>query len=316
MQHTRELYERCAAELEKAVFGQADTIELLLIGLLSEGHVLIEGVPGTAKTLLVRCLAMALDCDYKRIQFTPDLMPADVIGTNVFDMRTSEFTFKPGPVFANLVLGDEINRAPPKAQAALLQAMQEHAVTVDGIRYDLASPFMVFATQNPIEQEGTYPLPEAELDRFMFKVLVDYPDESSERRVLAEHHTSMHARDLAQFGIAKVADAAALTEAKRRVREVGVRDEVIDYVSRLGRATRNHVEILLGASPRAGVTLLVAAKARASFQGRDYVTPDDVKHVFLPTLRHRVVLRPTAELERASTDSVLQAVLAGVEVPR
>jgi len=316
MQQAKALYERCAAELEKVVFGQRPTIELMLAGLLSEGHVLLEGVPGTAKTLLVRALALILQCDYKRIQFTPDLMPADVIGTNVFDLKTSEFRFKPGPVFANLVLGDEINRAPPKTQAALLQAMQEHAVTVDGTPYDLGSPFMVFATQNPIEQEGTYPLPEAQLDRFMFKILVDYPDEASERRVLAEHHTSTHARDLAQFGLQHVADAAALAEAKSQLRAVAVRDELVDYVARLVRATRNHVEILLGASPRAGVMLLVAGKTMAAFEGRDYVIPDDVKRVFLPTLRHRTVLRPTAELEQASTDRVLEGVLASVEVPR
>ena len=316
MPPAKDLYERCAAELEKVVFGQRPTIELLLAGLLSEGHVLIEGVPGTAKTLLVRCLARVLECEYRRIQFTPDLMPADVIGTNVFDLKTSEFRFKPGPLFANLVLGDEINRAPPKTQAALLQAMQEHAVTVDGIRYDLGAPFMVFATQNPIEQEGTYPLPEAQLDRFMFKIVVDYPDEDAERRILAEHHNTMHARDLARFELAKVADAEALAEAKDQVRAVAVRQEVVDYVARLVRATRTHVDILLGASPRAGVMLLVAGKTMAAFEGRDYVIPDDVKKVFLATLRHRIVLRPTAELEQASTDRVLHGILSSVDVPR
>ncbi len=316
MQQIKELYERSLAEVEKVVFGQREPILLMLCALLSEGHVLVEGVPGTAKTLLVRCLAELLDCRFKRIQFTPDLMPADVIGTNVFDAKTGQFRFHPGPVFTNFVLADEINRAPAKTQAALLEAMQEGKVTVDGVTYPLEPPFMVFATQNPIEQEGTYPLPEAQLDRFMFKVAVEYPDETSEKRLLGEHHTTLGDRDLSRFGLQKTADIPSLLEAKRRANEAIVRDEVVAYVNRLIRSTRNHVEILLGASPRAGVTLLAAAKTLAAFEGRDYVLPDDVKKLFLPVLRHRIVLRPSADLEFASTDRVLEGVLANMEVPR
>ena len=316
MQQIKELYERCLCEMEKVVFGQRGPIELMLCALFSEGHVLIEGVPGTAKTLLVRCLAQELACTFKRIQFTPDLMPADITGSNVFNMKTGEFHFNPGPIFANFVLADEINRSPAKTQAALLEAMQEREVTVDGVTYPLKPPFMVFATQNPIEQEGTYPLPEAQLDRFMFKIIVDYPDEESEKRILSEHHESLASRDFARFGLNKVADTESLQEATRCVHGVTVRPEVMAYVNRLVRATRNHVEILLGASPRAGLTLLVAAKTLAAFDGRNYVIPDDVKRLLVPVLRHRILLRPTAELEQASTDRVLESVLSHVEVPR
>lgn len=316
MQQIKELYERSLSELEKVVFGQRGPIELMLCALLSEGHVLVEGVPGTAKTLLVRCLAELLDCRFKRIQFTPDLMPADVIGSNVFDLKEGQFRFNAGPVFTNFVLADEINRAPAKTQAALLEAMQERKVTVDGVTYPLEPPFMVFATQNPIEQEGTYPLPEAQLDRFMFKVTVEYPDEASEKRILTEHHSTLGDRDLSRFGLQKVADIPSLLDAKRLVRKAIVRDEVVAYVNRLIRVTRNHVEILLGASPRAGVMLLAAAKTLAAFDGRDYVLPDDVKRLFLPVLRHRILLRPSADLELASTDRVLEGVLASMEVPR
>ena len=316
MQQVKDLVEKFREELNKVVFGQAEPIELMLCALLSEGHVLIEGVPGTAKTLLVRTMAHVLDGRFKRVQFTPDLLPADIIGTNVFDLKSSEFRFHPGPIFTNFLLADEINRAPAKTQAALLEAMQERQVTVDGENRETGSPFIVFATQNPIEQEGTYPLPEAELDRFMFKVIVDYPDEASEIRMLEEHHDFLSVSDLGRFSLNQVADIAALQQAKGCVRKTIVRPEVVGYVNRLIRATRNHVEILLGASPRAGVTLLAAAKTMAAFEGREYILPDDIKKIFCPVLRHRIILRPTADLEQRSADRILSELLAGAEVPR
>jgi MoxR-like ATPase len=303
-------------EVSKAVVGQTDVVDALLVGLITGGHVLIEGVPGTAKTLIARAVAHAIDVSFKRIQFSPDMMPADVVGTNVFDSKRQEFYLRQGPVFANLVLADEINRTPPKTQAALLEAMQEQSVTIDGVAHALPSPFLVVATQNPVEYEGTYPLPEAQLDRFAQKVVVSYPSADDERAILARHSGGMEMPDFATLGLRAVATGADVLAARAELDAVVVDDGVLDYVSAIVRATREHPVVFLGASPRAGVSVLVAAKARALMAGRGFVTPDDVKASALPGLRHRVLLRPEVEIEGTEPDSVIADVLGSVPVPR
>jgi MoxR-like ATPase len=307
----RGLHEACVAQMEKVIIGQRAVIDGAMIALLTDGHVLLEGVPGVAKTLLVRTLAAALDCTFRRIQFTPDLMPSEVTGSTV--LREGDLVFRPGPVFAHFVLCDEINRAPAKTQSALLEAMQERAVTADGTRHLLEDMFVVFATQNPIEQEGTYPLPEAELDRFLVKLLVGYPDESSERKVLATHHAAGATFEPKQ--IEKVANLAQLARAKQVVRELAVSPEMIDYATRLIRATRTHLSVSVGASPRAGLGILRAAKAQAALSGRNFVIPDDVKRWAAPVLRHRLVLTPSAEISGTTPDQVIASLLDSVAVP-
>jgi MoxR-like ATPase len=304
------------AEVGKAVVGQGDVIESLLIGLVTGGHVLLEGVPGTAKTLMVRSLAFSLDASFKRIQFSPDLMPADVVGTTVYDAGAGTFRLRTGPVFANLVLADEINRTPPKTQAALLEAMQEGQVTIDGISHPLPQPFLVVATQNPVEYEGTYPLPEAQLDRFQQKVVVDYPDETSEVEVLTRHLSGLEMTDLAAFGMRPAASVADVMAARATLSGVVVDEGVTRYTAEVVRATRDHASVLLGASPRAGVSLLVASKAHAMLEGRDFVTPDDVKALAFRCLRHRIIVRPEVEIEGLGADAVLHDVLDKVPVPR
>jgi len=304
------------AEVAKAVVGQAATVDALLVGLITGGHVLLEGVPGTAKTLLARTLAHCLDVSFKRIQFSPDLMPADVVGTNVFDLDRQEFPLFTGPVFANIVLADEINRTPPKTQSALLEAMQEGQVTIDGIGHLLPKPFLVVATQNPIEYEGTYPLPEAQLDRFGQKVLVDYPSEAEETAILMRHVGGMEMTDLDELGVRRVASAADVLAARASLDTVVVDDGVVAYVASLVRSTRLHPAVFLGASPRAAVSVLVASKARALLAGRAFVTPDDVKLAVTPCLRHRVLLRAEIEIEGTGVDAVLTDVLGQVPVPR
>jgi MoxR-like ATPase len=312
----RSLAQNVRAEVGKAVVGQDDAIESLLIGLITGGHVLLEGVPGTAKTLMARSLAFALDSSFKRIQFSPDLMPSDVVGTTVYDAEGGTFRLRTGPIFANLVLADEVNRTPPKTQAALLEAMQEGQVTIDGAAHALPQPFLVIATQNPVEYEGTYPLPEAQLDRFQQKVVVDYPDEASELEVLNRHLSGLEMTDLAAFGMRPVASVDDVLAARATLGDVVVDPAVVSYTAGIVRGTREHPSVLLGASPRAGVSLLVASKAHAMLQGRDFVTPDDVKAMSARCLRHRIIVRAEVEIEGYGADSVLADVLGKVPVPR
>ncbi|WP_017538514.1 AAA family ATPase [Nocardiopsis halophila] len=303
-------------EVAKAVVGQDETVTGLVVALLCRGHVLMEGVPGVAKTLLVRALSAALDLDHKRTQFTPDLMPGDVTGSMVYDARTAEFEFHRGPVFTNLFLADEINRTPPKTQAALLEAMEERQVTVAGDPSPLPDPFVVAATQNPVEYEGTYPLPEAQLDRFLLKLVVALPERDDEVGVLARHAAGFDPSDLEAAGVRPVAGPVELAAARAAAASVRVSQEVLGYIVDLCRATRRSPSLQLGASPRGATALLRTSRAWAWLSGRDYVTPDDVKALARATLRHRVALRPEAELEGATADGVLDGVLASVPVPR
>jgi MoxR-like ATPase len=304
------------SEVAKVVVGQEGTLSGLVAALLVNGHVLLEGVPGVAKTLIVKALAASLSLDFKRVQFTPDLMPSDVVGQTILDGRDSSFRFRAGPVFTNLLLADEINRTPPKTQAALLESMEERQVTIEGQTRPLPDPFVVVATQNPVEYEGTYPLPEAQLDRFLFKLQVGYPTAEQESLVLMRHHQGLDPHDLAASGITGVAGPADLAAARVLVDRVQVEDPVLDYVVRLVRATRDSPSVTLGVSPRGAAALLKASKAWAWLAGRDYVTPDEVKAVAKPTLRHRLILRPELELEGATPDGVLEGILAAVPTPR
>ena len=304
------------AEVGKAVVGQDGVVTGLLIALICQGHVLLEGVPGVAKTLLVRALASALSLDSKRVQFTPDLMPGDVTGSLIYDARTARFDFRAGPVFTNLLLADEINRTPPKTQAALLEAMEERQVTVEGSARPLAAPFLVAATQNPVEYEGTYPLPEAQLDRFLLKLTVGLPERAEELGILDRHAAGFDPRDLAAAGLRPVAGAADLAAACAAAGRLRVAPEITGYIVDICRATRVSASLLLGVSPRGATALLATSRAWAWLSGRDYVTPDDVKALARPTFRHRIQLRPEAELEGATSDGVLDGVLASVPVPR
>ncbi len=307
---------RLRAEVGKVVVGQEAIVSGLVVALLCRGHVLLEGVPGVAKTLLVRTLSLALDLSTKRLQFTPDLMPGDVTGSLIFDSRTAAFQFREGPVFTNLLLADEINRTPPKTQSALLEVMEERQVSVEGEARPLPDPFIVAATQNPIEYEGTYPLPEAQLDRFLLKLSVPLPSRDEELGVLRAHHAGFDPRNLLAAGVRPVANADDLHAARAAVQRVGVADAVLAYIVDLCRATRTSPSLELGASPRGATALLGAAKAWAWLLGREYVTPDDVKALARPTLRHRVRLRPEAQLEGVTVDAVLDSVLATVPTPR
>jgi MoxR-like ATPase len=312
----REALSRVRAEVGKAVVGQDAAVTGLVIALLCRGHVLLEGVPGVAKTLLVRALSAALQLETMRVQFTPDLMPGDVTGSLVYDARTAEFSFREGPVFTNILLADEINRTPPKTQASLLEAMEERQVSVEGRPRSLPTPFVVAATQNPIEYEGTYPLPEAQLDRFLLKLTMPLPARDAEIEVLRRHAGGFDPRDLAGAGIRPVAGPADLAAGSRAVAGVRVGDEVMGYVVDVVRATRSSPSLALGVSPRGATALLASSRAWAWLSGRDYVTPDDVKALARSTLRHRVQLRPEAELEGVRVDGVLDSVLAAVPVPR
>jgi MoxR-like ATPase len=301
-------------EIGKVIVGQEQMVELLLAAVLADGHVLIEGVPGVAKTLTAKLLSKSISVGFSRIQFTPDLMPSDVIGTSIFNPKDSTFQFNKGPIFSNIVLIDEINRAPAKTQAALFEVMEERQITVDGHSYQLSTPFMVVATQNPIEQEGTYHLPEAQLDRFLFKINVSYPTAEQEFRVVMQHH-QQNLNDMINQ-VSAALSAAQIQELRKQVRTIHVEEKLISFITTIVANTRNHKSIYLGASPRASIGILNGAKALASMRGRDFVTPDDIIYVIPPVLRHRIVLTPDKEMEGASTDDVIQQIITSIEVPR
>ena len=303
-------------EVRKAVVGQDEVIDLMLASLLAGGHILLEGVPGTAKTLLTQAFAASLTLRFGRIQFTPDLMPGDVLGTNLFNFQTNSFILTKGPIFTQLLLADEINRTPPKTQAALLQAMNERLVTIDGHDYALGDEFMVVATQNPIEQQGTYPLPEAQLDRFLFKIIIAHPDRDEEREIVRRHGHRPAMPRLEDFGLTPVIAASALSHVREIVASIRLSDALIDYIVDVIRATRQHSSLEVGASTRAANMLASAVRAFAALQGRDFVIPDDVKTLALPVLRHRVVLSPGAEIEGLSADRILGEILDQTAAPR
>ena len=308
--------EHIRTELRKVIVGQDDAIEQILIALLAEGHALVEGVPGTAKTLTVKTLSRIINASFSRIQFTPDLMPSDITGTNVFNIATSNFNLRRGPIFTDILLADEINRTPPKTQAALLEAMEERQVTIDGDAYPLPPLFTVLATENPIEYEGTYPLPEAQLDRFQLKILLDYPNEDHEREVIARWNAGFNSKRLEEVDLQPLPDPEAIIRSRADVARAQMEPGVQRYAVDLVRRTRAHPFIHYGASPRASVALLLCSKALAAIRGRDFVTPDDVRDVALPVLRHRLTLRAEAELDGVTPDSVITDILKSVEVPR
>jgi MoxR-like ATPase len=312
----RSLADNIRAQVAKAVVGQADTVDLMLVALFSGGHILLEGPPGTAKTLLARCFAASLGLHFGRIQFTPDLLPGDIIGTNQFNFQTSSFVVNRGPIFCELLLADEINRTPPKTQAALLEAMQERHVTLDGKTHVLSDRFMVIATENPIEQQGTYPLPEAQLDRFLFKHKLAYPSEAEEIAMVEAQGASVRMPDPTIMGITAIAERSHLAECVALVSSAKLTEPVVAYIVNLIRATRVSPDVSHGASPRSGAMLAVAARAHAALDGRDYVIPDDVKALVLPALRHRIILSPAAEIDGRKVDDVVKSVVEVVEAPR
>ncbi len=303
-------------ELRKTIVGQDEAIEQMLVALLAEGHALLEGVPGTAKTLMVKTLAAITGSRFSRIQFTPDLMPSDITGTNVFNMQTSEFSLRQGPIFTDILLADEINRTPPKTQAALLEAMEERQTTIDGSRYKLSQMFTVLATENPIEYEGTYPLPEAQLDRFLLKILIDHPAENEEQEIVARWDAGFNSHRLDQIQILRLEDPSAIAHCRQEVRNMRMEPGVQKYIVDIVRKTRSHTSILYGASPRASIAMLICSKALAAIRGRDFPTPDDVRDVALPVLRHRLSLRAEAELDGATTNAAVADIIKTVEVPR
>jgi MoxR-like ATPase len=301
-------------EIAKVIVGQTEMLQLLVAGILSGGHILIEGVPGVAKTLTAKLLAHSIDVPFSRIQFTPDLMPSDVIGTSVFNPKTTEFDFKAGPIFSNIVLIDEINRSPAKTQAALFEVMEERQITVDGVTHILQAPFMVIATQNPVEHEGTYRLPEAQLDRFLFKINVPYPNVQEELQILIRHHER---KDKSQLEtIRQILTGATILQLQQQVRAIFTDEKMMRYIAQIVSETRSHKSIYLGASPRASIGILNGSKALAAMNGRDFITPDDVKFVALPVLRHRLILTPDKEMEGILVDDVVLQIIKGIEVPR
>ena len=301
-------------EVNKIIVGQDDMIELLIAAILADGHVLIEGVPGVAKTLTAKLLSRTMSVNFSRIQFTPDLMPSDIIGTSIFNLKTSEFEFKQGPLFSNIVLIDEINRAPAKTQSALFEAMEERQITIDGKTYPLTAPFIVLATQNPVEQEGTYRLPEAQLDRFIFKIEVDYPSLDEETKIISEYHARKNTVDI--NSVNGVMNASNVKEYRDKVSQVHIDTNLISYIAKIVNQTRNKSSLYLGASPRASLAILTSSKAIAAMRGRDFVTPDDVKFVATPVLKHRVMLTPEKEMEGITTKEVIKQIIEKIEVPR
>jgi len=310
------LFRRLREEADKVLVGLEEPFELLVVALLTGGHILLEGVPGTAKTLMAKTLARLVKAEFNRIQFTPDLMPSDILGTSVFDITTSQFYLKKGPIFTQILLADEINRAPAKTQSALLETMEEHQVSLEGERHALEAPFMVIATQNPIEYEGTYPLPEAQLDRFLFKVLVPYSELETEIEVLRRYHHGFDAHNLAATGLQPVLPATGVGQMREMITKVIVEEGILTYIAQVAAASRRSPDIMLGASTRAATHVLLAAKTYAALQGRNYVTPDDIKFITPPVYRHRLLLKPEAEIEGLDPDAVIQRLLAQVEVPR
>lgn len=314
--YTKYIVDKIKNEIDKVIVEQEEMLKYCMVGLLCGGHVLLEGVPGLAKTLMVRTLAKTMNVDFKRIQFTPDLMPSDVTGTKIFNMQTREFELKKGPIFTNFLLADEINRTPPKTQAGLLEAMEEQAVTIDGQNIQLPSPYMVFATQNPLEYEGTYPLPEALLDRFLMKILIDYPSAQAEKAVLERYHEGFNSIDLDSSGVEAVCNGEDILGCREEIKKVQVDNSIFDYIIQIVRETRNYTSIEVGSSPRGSIALLQSAKAYAVISGRDYVIPEDIKAVAYPVLRHRITLRPELTIEGIKEDKVIDNILMQIKVPR
>ncbi|SKC47133.1 AAA family ATPase [Maledivibacter halophilus] len=314
--YTKNIIDKITREIKKVVVEQDELLKFNLISLLCGGHVLIEGVPGLAKTLMVRGLSRTINIDFKKIQFTPDLMPADVTGTKIFNMQTREFELKKGPVFTNFLLADEINRTPPKTQAGLLEAMEEQTVTIDGEIIRLPNPYMIFATQNPIEYEGTYPLSEALLDRFLIKLIVDYPSISAEKEVLNKYNKGFTSIDLDRGGVSVVCSAEDILKCRREINNTKIDDDLIGYIISIVSETRNHPFIEIGSSPRGSIALLYTSKAHAVMSGRDFVIPEDIKSVSIPCLRHRIILKPEVQIQGTTEDEVLESILSGIKVPR
>ena len=316
MQTTQLVFEKMRQEAQKVIVGQEELFKLVVVSFFTGGHVLLEGVPGTAKTLVAKTLAMLVSGEFSRVQFTPDLMPSDIVGTSVYDSATNQFNLKRGPVFTNVLLADEINRAPAKTQSALLECMEERQVSIDGVRHELSPPFMVLATQNPVEYEGTYPLPEAQLDRFLFKLHVVYPGREMERQILMNYHEGFDATQLENAGVESVVDKNSLLQCQEEIQAVTVEDAIFDYIVSLAEASRDSPELVLGGSPRASIALLLASKTYAALEGRNYIVPDDVKLLTPHVYRHRVLLKPEAEIEGLSADNVIEQLLASAEIPR
>lgn len=316
IKRVKDLGDKLKNELRKVIVEQDQMLEYSFVGLLSGGHILLEGVPGIAKTLMVRALAKVLSLDFKRIQFTPDLMPADVTGTKIFNMQSREFELRKGPIFTNLLLADEINRTPPKTQAGLLEAMAENTVSIDGEMLQLDSPYMVFATQNPLEYEGTYPLPEALIDRFLMKIIIDYPSPMAEKEILNRHNKGFSSIDLDKANLEVVCTAEELLQCREIVLNIRIDDALMEYIVSIVSETRKSPQIEIGSSPRGAIALLQTSKAYAACNGRDYVIPEDIKNMAIPTLRHRIILRPELELEGVKTEGVLKDILSRIKVPR
>ncbi|WP_350291419.1 MoxR family ATPase [uncultured Croceitalea sp.] len=310
----QEAVSQIKSELGKVIIGQKDMIELLIISILANGHSLIEGVPGVAKTVTAKLLAKTMNVDFSRIQFTPDLMPSDILGTSIFNVKTSEFEFKKGPIFSNIILIDEINRAPAKTQAALFEAMAERQITIDGEEYDMQPPFLVFATQNPVEQEGTYRLPEAQLDRFLFKINVNYPSLEEEVQILESKHAQKNTN--VEALINSVLTAKQIAEYQDVIKQIIVEDNLLKYIAAIVNNTRTNANLYLGASPRASIAIMDASKALAAISGRDFITPDDIKKVASPILSHRIILTPEREMEGFTAQKVVQQLIETIEIPR
>lgn len=306
--------EKVKSEIRKIIVGQDKTIELLLAAIFADGHVLIEGVPGIAKTLIAKIITKTISADFSRIQFTPDLMPSDILGTSIFNMKSSEFEFKKGPIFSNIILIDEINRSPAKTQAALFEVMEERQITIDGITYKLKEPFIVFATQNPIEHEGTYKLPEAQLDRFLFKIEMGYPDLEEEIKILLEYDKRKSTNDLSEIG--QVFSDSDLHDYRSIIRSIHIEEKIASYIASIVAQTRKSGDLYLGASPRASIAIMMGSKSLAAIRGRDFVIPDDVKEIVFPALRHRIILTAEKEMEGKTIDDIIRLILNRVEVPR